>query len=73
MARDEQYEVRREILRALMSRVANDRYPSTTMLDLIEELLTPDEIPAYAEMLMERIRGDKYPSIPMINRVMALR
>src|SRR5512139_3709959 len=73
MARDEQYDVRKEILRVLMQKVANDQYPSTTMLDMIEEMLTPDEVPAYAELLMERIRGDKYPSIPMMNRVMALR
>lgn len=73
MARDEQYDVRKEMLRVLMQKVANDQYPSTTMLDMIEEMLTPDEVPAYAELLMERIRGDKYPSIPMMKRVRDLR
>ena len=61
MARDEQYDVRKEILRVLMQKVANDQYPSTTMLDMIEEMLTPDEVPAYAELLMERIRGRAIP------------
>jgi hypothetical protein len=73
MARDEQYDVRLEMLRVLLSRVANDPYPSATMLDMIEQMLTPDEVPAYAEMLMEKIRGDRFPSIPLMNRVMALR
>ncbi len=73
MARDEQYDVRLEMLRVLLSKVANDPYPSTTMLDMIEQMLTPDEVPAYAELLMEKIRGDRFPSIPLMNRVMALR
>lgn len=65
--------VRREMLRMLMTKVANDNYPSTTHLDLIEQLLTPEDVPAYAELLMERIRKDNYPSIPLMSRVMALR
>jgi hypothetical protein len=73
MARDDKDFVRREMLRMLMSKVANDSYPSTTQLDLIEELLTPEDVPAYAELLMERIRKDNYPSIPLMSRVMALR
>lgn len=65
-------DVRREVLRVLMGKVASDDYPSTTMLDMIESMLTPDEVPAYAELLMEKIRRDRFPSIPMLNRVMSL-
>lgn len=73
MARDEQYDVRREMLRVLLGKAAQDEYPSATMLDMIEDMLTPDEVPAYAEMLMEKIRDDRFPSIPLMKRVMALR
>jgi len=72
MASGSEYDVREEILRMLMGRVAEDQYPSATMLDMIEQILRPDEVPAYAELLMEKIRGDRFPSIPMLNRVMAL-
>lgn len=72
MASGSEYDVRVEILRMLMERVAEDQYPSATMLDMIEEILRPEEVPAYAELLMQKIRDDRFPSIPLLNRVMAL-
>jgi len=72
MASGSEYDVRGEILRMLMGRVAEDQYPSATMLDMIEQILRPDEVPAYAELLMQKIRDDRFPSIPLLNRVMAL-
>lgn len=71
MAKDG-YDVRVEVLRMLMGKVANDAYPSATMLDMIESMLTPNEVPAYAELLMEKIRRDRFPSIPLMNRVSQL-
>jgi hypothetical protein len=73
MASGSEYDVRREVLRMLMGKVAEDNYPSATMLDMIEQMLSPDEVPAYAELLMQKIRDDRFPSIPLLNRVMALR
>lgn len=72
MASGSEYDVREEILRMLMGRVAEDQYPSATMLDMIEQILRPEEVPAYAELLMQKIRDDRFPSIPLLNRVMAL-
>lgn len=72
MASGSEYDVRVEILRMLMEKVAEDQYPSATMLDMIEEILRPEEVPAYAELLMQKIRDDRFPSIPLLNRVMAL-
>jgi len=72
MASGSEYDVREEILRMLMGRVAEDEYPSATMLYMIEQILRPDEVPAYAELLMQKIRDDRFPSIPLLNRVMAL-
>jgi hypothetical protein len=42
------------------------------MLDLIEELLTPEETPTYVVFLQDRIRSEKYPSIPLLKRLTAL-
>jgi hypothetical protein len=65
----EGYDLRAEMFETLMEKVESDRFPSTTMLDWIEELLTPEELPIYAEALLRRIREDTYPSIPMIARL----
>jgi hypothetical protein len=68
----EQDDARRELLDLLLTKVANDRYPSATMMDLIERLMGPDERSIYVEVLMDKIRHDRFPSIPMMRRVLAL-
>ena len=72
MADREDFDLRAEMFQTLMEKVESDQYPSTTMLDWIEELLTPEELPIYAESLLRRIREDTYPSIPMIARLKRL-
>ena len=68
----EQYDVRRELLDMLLTKVANDRYPSVTMMDLIEHLMGPRERVIYVEVLLDKIRHDRFPSIPMMRRILAL-
>ncbi len=63
---------RGQLLAVLLEKVQNDRYPSSTMLDLIEELLTPEEQPAYVVFLQDKVREDQFPSIPFIRRLAAL-
>ena len=65
-------DARTALLEVLMTKIANDRNPSVTMMDMAEDLLTPDELGAYIEILLSKIRADKYPSIPMMNRVLNL-
>jgi hypothetical protein len=69
---DEKYDARRELLGILLDKVHGDRYPSATMMDLVEQLLGPDERSVYAQVLTEKIRNDRRPSLDMIRRVMAL-
>ena len=72
MALQGDYDLRSEILQELWRRVEADSYPSATLMDRIERLLLPDEVPYYAELLMQKIRPDRYPSIDLINRVVRL-
>ena len=72
MAGDEQNEVRGELLDLLLGKVDEDQFPSETMLDIIEQLVTPEDTPAYAAVLMSKISGDTYPSMSMIRRVLDL-
>ena len=66
---ERQIDPRQQLLRSLMSKVAEDPYPSTTMMDTIEELLTPEDVPAYAKVLLDHIDNDQFPSTPMIDRL----
>jgi hypothetical protein len=68
----EQYDIRQELLNVALTLVQNDRYPSVTMMDLVEQLMGPDERAIYVEMLLDKIRRDRRPSIPIMRRLMAL-
>ena len=72
MAAIDHDDARAELVATLLEKVKNDHYPSTTMLNLIEELLTPEEQPAYVVFLQDRLRSDQYPSIPMLKRLTQL-
>ncbi len=56
----------------LLRKVAADPYPSGTMMDYLEELLRPDEVPAYVAVLAQKVRDDQFPSIPMLRRLVDL-
>lgn len=62
-------DARAALIQTLLQKVSEERYPSTTMLDLIEELLTEEEYPAYVQFLQGRLRDDRFPSIPMLKRL----
>jgi hypothetical protein len=72
VARIDHDDARAELVATLLEKVSDDQYPSSTMLDLIEELLTPEEQPAYVVFLQDRIRSERYPSIPLLKRLTAL-
>jgi hypothetical protein len=68
----QQQDARALLVAALMEKVEEDQYPSTTMLDMLEELMTPEEMQHYVEVLTERIGSDRFPSIPMLQRLQNL-
>lgn len=66
------FDPRVALLKQLMARVEQDQYPSETMLDMIEQLLTPDDVAAYSRLLLDKTAHDVFPSITMLRRVQAL-
>jgi hypothetical protein len=72
MADSRKPEARELFLDALLEKVADERFPSVTMLDLIESLLRPDEVQIYTRLLVRKVRDETYPSIPMLRRIAAL-
>lgn len=53
----------------LLKKVRDDRYPSATQMDLIEQLIPPQLLDRYVEVLMDKIAQDNRPNISMIHRV----
>ncbi|WP_277451427.1 hypothetical protein [Janibacter sp. DB-40] len=63
------FDVRVELLKSLMAHVQDSTYPSNTQLDMIEELLTEKEEPAYLKMLLGFVDDARFPSVPMLARI----
>lgn len=65
-------DARARLLDVLLTKVAEDSYPSSTMLDRIEQLLQPDDVEAYAAVLMDKVAEENYPSMSIIQRLVTL-
>jgi hypothetical protein len=65
-------DVRHEVVNLLVEKIASDRHSSVPMMNLVEELLAPDDVPAYVGVLMAKVKTEKYPSYSMIRRLMGL-
>jgi hypothetical protein len=72
MPAEHRFDPREELLDLLLEKVDQDPYPSTTMMDMIEEMLTRDRMEAYARILMAKVSADNFPSLDLIARVKAL-
>ena len=57
---------------ALLDKISRDMYPSTTQMDMLEAIATPQVRLQFALHLMERLEEDEYPSIPMMQRAQRL-
>ena len=42
------------------------------MMNMVEELLAPDDVPAYAGALLDKVKTERYPSLAMLRRLLAL-
>jgi hypothetical protein len=69
VAQQPQEQVRQALLDELIKLIENDTYPSTTFMDMVEELLTPDDVERYTEVLLDKVRDEQYPSVSMLARI----
>jgi hypothetical protein len=65
-------DARERLLGVMLDKVSSDVYPSSTMLDLIERILQPDDVDAYVAILSEKIAADTYPSMSLVRRLLVL-
>jgi hypothetical protein len=64
-----QLEARAVLAGMLLKRVKEDRYPSSTEMSLIEEIIPPQLLPRYVEVLLDKMAQESRPSISMIHRL----
>jgi hypothetical protein len=69
MASNGEVDVRGEVVDLLIEKIASDRNSSVTMMNLVEELLAPDDVPAYVGVLMDKVKSERFPSLAMIRNV----
>ena len=72
MANDDMPDIHREVFQTLIEKVQQDPYPSATMMDMLEEMLRPEDVQTYASILLDKIRADNFPSLDLLRRVQAL-
>ncbi len=62
------------LFQTLLEHITRDRYPSTTMMGLVEDAMGSDEElrRQYIAVMLEKIASDRYPSVPMMQRVLGL-
>ncbi|HET7388833.1 MAG TPA: hypothetical protein VFJ19_19435 [Nocardioidaceae bacterium] len=72
MATNPHEKVRVRLVRQLLRRIDEDPYPSVTMMDMVEGLLTSDEDEEYARILMSKVDDEQYPSVSILGRLRAL-
>ena len=56
----------------LLKRVRDDPHPSVTEMAIIEEVIPPQLLPRYVEILIEKVMQESRPSISMLHRIQRL-
>ena len=62
-------EARNAISRILLEKVRQDKYPSVTQMEMIEQLMPPYLLRDYINVLLEKVVLDSRPSIPLMRRI----
>jgi hypothetical protein len=62
-------EVQTALAQVLLAKVRQDNYPSTTEMDMLEELIPPDLVRDYVNVLLEKTLSSRWPSISILRRL----
>jgi hypothetical protein len=63
--------LRRRIADSLLDKIKEEQYPSVTMMNRVESVISNDreELSDYAEVLLEKVEESRFPSIDMLKRL----
>ena len=60
------------LARLLMSKIRTDAYPSSTQMDLLEQMIPRALASEYFDVLLEKVAADQFPSISLMARMSRL-
>ena len=69
---DVRSQLRAALCAVLIDKVRNDRFPSATMMDMVEAGVDEEQLREYADALLDKIEADQFPSIDLMKRLAAL-
>ena len=62
-------DVQTALAQMLLAKVRQDNYPSATEMDMLEEVIPPDLVRDYVNVLLEKTLTSRFPSIPVLRRL----
>jgi hypothetical protein len=60
------------LARLLMDKIRTDTYPSSTQMDLLEQMIPRALAAEYFDVLLEKVAEDQWPSVSMLARMSRL-
>ena len=55
--------------RVLLDKIRNDKHPSFTQMNMLEQTLPQSLHREYLSILLEKVMGEQWPSISMLRRI----
>lgn len=60
------------LARLLLSKIRTDHYPSSTQMDILEQMIPRVMASEYFDVLLEKVAADQWPSISLLARMSRL-
>jgi hypothetical protein len=64
--------MRDAVYEMLIDRIRRDRYPSTSMMNMVEAGMSEKQRREYVGALLEKVSDDQFPSMDMLKRLTGL-
>ncbi len=69
---DVRSQIHHALYSSLIDKIRNDTYPSSTMMNEVEQALNDELLVEYADALLEKVQNDQFPSLDLMRRLAAL-
>ena len=57
------------LARLLMDKIRTDKYPSSTQMDILEQMIPRALALEYFDVLLEKVASDQWPSVSLLRRL----
>jgi hypothetical protein len=57
------------LVNMLLEKIRADRYPSSTQMEIVEQVIPQAMVPDYLEVLLDKVGQDSVPSVPLLRRI----